>query len=141
MKSILKSKKGISPILATLLLIVIAVSAVIVTYAWIMTFSESQTEKGAILSVENIRFYSDTEGSKIDITIRNSGVSDATIDAVYVGITSSNLEVQENVEMGIVAEGSTFTLTIPDYDWEDETTYYFNIGTEEGLSFRFNREA
>ena len=58
MKSILKSKRGISPILATLLLIVIAVAAVIVTYAWVMTFTSSTTNSaGAVLGIENIRFY------------------------------------------------------------------------------------
>ena len=45
MKNVLKAKKGISPILATLLLIVIAVSAVIVTYAWVMTFTGSTTSQ------------------------------------------------------------------------------------------------
>ena len=43
MKRMLRSKEGISPILATLLLIVIAVAAVIVTYAWVMTFTGTQT--------------------------------------------------------------------------------------------------
>ena len=58
MKKMLKSKEGISPILATLLLIVIAVAAVIVTYAWVMTFTTSTTsQSGAVLTVENIRFY------------------------------------------------------------------------------------
>jgi len=37
-KNMLKSKKAISPILATLLLIVIAVAAIVVTYAWVMTY-------------------------------------------------------------------------------------------------------
>ncbi|MGQ9744095.1 MAG: archaellin/type IV pilin N-terminal domain-containing protein, partial [Candidatus Bathycorpusculaceae bacterium] len=40
-KNSLKSKKAISPILATLLLIVIAVAAIVVTYAWIMTYMTS----------------------------------------------------------------------------------------------------
>ncbi|MEJ2272815.1 MAG: hypothetical protein P8X91_10180 [Candidatus Bathyarchaeota archaeon] len=70
MSGILKSKKGISPILATLLLIVIAVSAVIVTYAWVMTFTSSSTEQaGAVLTVENVRFF-DSSGRKVEITIR-----------------------------------------------------------------------
>src|SRR3990170_963076 len=37
-KKMLHSKKAISPILATLLLIVIAVAAIVVTYAWITTY-------------------------------------------------------------------------------------------------------
>ena len=80
MRSIIKSKKGISPILATLLLIVIAVAAVIVTYAWVITFTGTTTENAAaFLQPENIRFHSD---DAIEITIRNSGTGSAQIAEV-----------------------------------------------------------
>lgn len=144
MRNILKSKKGISPILATLLLIVIAVAAVIVTYAWVMTFTGSTTSQaGAILTVENVRYYNVTSTDNIDITLRNSGTADATVDKVYVGESASNLAEPSDVNIGtgIVSAGSTITITIEDYDWDDGTTYYFNIGTEEGLSIPFSREA
>jgi flagellin-like protein len=140
MRNILESRKGISPILATLLLIVIAVAAVIVTYAWVMTFTGSTTNQaGAVLTVENVRFYDD--GDSVDITLRNSGIAAATVDTVYMGLTASSLESQ-SASMGIVEAGSTLTITISDNSiWADGTTYYFNIGTEEGLSIPFSREA
>lgn len=146
MKNILKSKKGISPILATLLLIVIAVSAVIVTYAWVMTFTGSTTSQaGAILSVENTRFYGD--GDNIEIILRNSGTADATVDTVYVGTSSSDLIKQTsgivfNPTSKIVEAGSTININITSTDiWTDGETYYFNIGTQEGINLPFNREA
>lgn len=43
MKKFINSTKAISPILATLLLIVIAVAAIVVTYAWITTYMSSAT--------------------------------------------------------------------------------------------------
>jgi archaeal flagellin N-terminal-like domain len=43
-----KSKKAISPILATLLLIVIAVAAIVVTYAWLMTYMSSAGEQAGV---------------------------------------------------------------------------------------------
>ena len=141
---ILKSKKGISPILATLLLIVIAVAAVIVTYAWVMTFTASTTNQaGAILKVDNVRFYND--GANIEIIIRNSGTSDAQVDTVYAGTTVSNLETQTAVayspsSLGIVTAGSTLNVTIT-YDWTDGTTYHFKMTTEEGFEIPFSREA
>ena len=145
MKSMIKSKKGISPILATLLLIVIAVAAVIVTYAWVITFTESTTSQaGAILTVENVRFDSVTDD--IELTIRNSGTADGTIDTVYVGTSSSNLVLQTSglaysPTNQIVGTGSTLTITISSYTWTQGETYYFNIGTEEGFSLPFSREA
>ncbi|MGB9778860.1 MAG: archaellin/type IV pilin N-terminal domain-containing protein, partial [Candidatus Bathyarchaeales archaeon] len=58
-KNPLKSKKAISPILATLLLIVIAVAAIVVTYAWIMTYmSNAGTQASVILYKENISWNS-----------------------------------------------------------------------------------
>ena len=142
MISILKSKKGISPILATLLLIVIAVSAVIVTYAWVMTFTGSNTGL-PILGLENTRFYTDTD-DYIEITIRNSGDSDAQVKTVYIGSTDTNL-VPQTIDSAdptsqIVAPGETLTLTM-EYEWEEGTTYYFNIATEEGINLPFSKEA
>ena len=142
MKSVLKSKKGISPILATLLLIVIAVSAVIVTYAWVMTFTGANTGL-PILGLENTRFYTDTD-DYIEITIRNSGDSDAQVKTVYIGLTDTNLVPQTVASADptsqIVAPGETLTLTM-EYEWDDGTTYYFNIATEEGINLPFSQEA
>ena len=147
MRNILKSKKGISPILATLLLIVIAVAAVIVTYAWVMTFTASTTSQaGAVLTVENVRYYNTSSSEyNIDITLRNSGTADATVDSVYMGTSASDLELltPSEASTGNVEAGSTYTIEITGGTslWADGTTYYFNIGTEEGLSIPFSREA
>jgi len=144
MRSIFKSKKGISPILATLLLIVIAVSAVIVTYAWVMTFTGSTTSQaGAILSLDNYRFYENTD-DYVEIILRNSGTSDAKVERVYAGTSESNL-ISQTVDSyspstQIVSEGETLIITIQ-FDWDDGTRYYFNIATEEGISYTFSREA
>lgn len=144
MTKICKSKKGISPILATLLLIVIAVAAVIVTYAWVMTFTSSTANQaGAILNVENIRFHSENE---VEIVMRNSGTSNARIVEVYQGTESASLEKQSDVIYNpytqIVGEGSSIQidLTLED-DWVSGTRYYFKVITEEGLSIPFSEEA
>ncbi|PVX26438.1 MAG: hypothetical protein CW691_01465 [Candidatus Bathyarchaeum sp.] len=147
MKSILKSKKGISPILATLLLIVIAVAAVIVTYAWVMTFTESTTESaGAVLKTDNVRFY--TTGSTpvyyVEVIVRNSGTGNAEVDAVYAGTSTSSLAAQTGITYNpsskIVAAGSTLNVTIP-MTWASGTTYHFKITTEEGFEIPFSKEA
>lgn len=144
MKKMLKSKEGISPILATLLLIVIAVAAVIVTYAWVMTFTSSTTSQaGAVLSVENIRYYNST-GLKVDITIRNAGTADAKVVTVYQGTSSSNLQSVSSVtydpttQMVSVASSLKITFSL---SWTDGTRYYFKVVTEEGQSLPFSEEA
>ena len=83
MKRMIKSKKGISPILATLLLIVIAVAAVIVTYAWVITFTENTTNNaGALLKQENVRFDVDGSTDYIEIVVRNTRTGDAQVDKI-----------------------------------------------------------
>jgi len=144
MRSIIKSKKGISPILATLLLIVIAVAAVIVTYAWVITFTGTTTQNaGALLQPENVRFYSDDD---IEITIRNSGTGNAKIVEVYQGPSTSELEKLEvreyDPDTQIVNAGSSITIDIRlDDDWESGTIYYFKVVTEEGYNLPFQAEA
>jgi flagellin-like protein len=145
MKSIMKSKKGISPILATLLLIVIAVAAVIVTYAWVITFTGSTTSNaGAVLSVENVRYYTQESVDKVELVVRNSGTASAKAVEVYAGDSSSSLMKINNVvydpTTGLINEGSSITITI-NYNWDAGTRYYFKVVTEEGITVPFNAEA
>jgi len=72
----LKSKEGISPILATLLLIVIAVAAVIVTYAWVMTFTSSQTGQAGVFLRKDVDCLWET--GNVTVYVRNTGTSDAS---------------------------------------------------------------
>jgi flagellin-like protein len=149
MRTISKSKKGISPILATLLLIVIAVAAVIVTYAWVMTFSGSTTSQAEVnLKLENIRFYTHGNDENIEIVIRNAGTADTKIVEVYFGESSSGLEKvdQDDIDYEpntqIVSAGSSLEIDLDeDPGWESGTRYYFKVVTEDGLSFPFTEEA
>lgn len=138
----LRSRKGISPILATLLLIAIAVGAVIITYAWVITFTGTQTQQaGAVLTPENIRFPTNTT---IEVIIRNSGTADAKIATVYMGTTSTNLAPQTSVTYDpttkIVSAGSSINITIT-YTWTSGTTYYFKVVTDTGQQVPFNQKA
>jgi flagellin-like protein len=145
MRTMLKSKKGISPILATLLLIVIAVAAVIVTYAWVMTFTGSTTSQaGAMLTFENVRFYTQGSTDRVEIVIRNSGTNDAKVAEVYRGTSSSDLQQASSVTYDpsskLISEGSSIKITF-NYNWDSGTRYYFKVVTEEGLSIPFSEEA
>lgn len=137
----LKSKKAISPILATLLLIVIAVAAIVVTYAWVMTYMSSTTSQaGVFLTKDNINWPS----GKIVIIVRNTGTSDATIDAVYVGL-SGNLTLQTGVTYSptskiVLKNGGTITITVT-YPWISKTTYYFRIAPLVGSAIEFQETA
>jgi flagellin-like protein len=140
----LKSKKAISPILATLLLIVIAVAAIVVTYAWIMTYMSSATSQaGVLLSKDNVEWV--TGGSQIKLYVRNTGTSDAIIGAVYIGTSATNLANATIASMNptdgvVVANGGVIQITTT-YNWTSGTTYYFRVAPKVGAPLEFNIKA
>lgn len=141
----LKSKKGISPILATLLLIVIAVAAVIVTYAWVMTFTGTQTQQaGVIMIKENVSWPTSTT---INVTIRNTGTSNGKITAAYLGTSSTNLNltissVSPSLSSGVtVNAGSSQTFTLTVAAWSANTRYYFKFATDTPQALEFSEKS
>lgn len=140
-KNIIKYKNAISPILATLLLIVIAVAAVVVTYAWFMTYTSSTSgHAGVLLKKDAVNWQS----GKIEIYIRNTGTSDATIVAVYIGESSSNQTSATFTPSGSSAlvprDGGTLQLTV-NYNWAPQKTYYFRIVPKLGEALVFEEKA
>ena len=146
---ILRSKKGISPILATLLLIVIAVAAIIITYAWVMTFMGAQTTAGGtILGVENV-YWNDTSETT-NIVVKNIGTSDAKIVRLYIGESATDLTpvtAYTDLDTGKllpVGEVVTVVLTWPNAlatSWSNGETYYFEVAPETGKEMEFTWRA
>lgn len=159
LSKMLRSRKGISPILATLLLIVIAVAAVIVTYAWVMTFTMTQSQQaGAILVEENVRYYSvGPTKNMTEYTWRNIGTANAKIVAIYwskssfsaagrlitaeytmvpsTGVVSAESSIVMTIEWGV--SGGTIT----DTEWVSGTTYYYKFITEAGQIYESANKA
>ena len=134
-----KSEKGISPILATLLLIVIAVSAIIITYAWVMTFMGAQTTAGGtMLDVENVNWNHTT--STTHIVVKNIGTSDAKVVRLYLGDTADNLaDVTSSTDLGtgkLLPISDTVTVVLNwqqlGSSWIPGQTYHFKVAPEMG---------
>jgi len=143
----LKSKRGISPILATLLLIVIAVAAIIVTYAWVMTYVGTQTHAaGTMLSNDPLAWY----GNRTVIPVRNTGTSDVTVVKLYIGVSQSNytdVTADTNIGAGIaisVKSVNDIVLSWPNslsLSWQSEQVYYFSITPNSGAAYQFEQTA
>jgi flagellin-like protein len=147
-KNFLNSKKAISPILATLLLIVIAVAAIVVTYAWITTYMGSATSQaGVLLYKENVRFST----GKTEITVGNSGTENTHIVRVYLGDSSGNMTdvTADYTDVGsgmALNAGSTTTITVDwpnsiDSAWQPGDNYYFRIVPNPGQFLEFQEQA
>jgi len=148
-KKMLNSKKAISPILATLLLIVIAVAAIVVTYAWITTYMGSATQQaGALLYKENVRF----DTGETVITVGNSGTTDTRIVRVYLGDSSGNMTDITSAYTDVGSSGmalnaghtATITVDWPNSvvnDWAAGENYYFRIVPSPGQFLEFQEQA
>lgn len=134
-----KSRKAISPILATLLLVVIAVAAIVVTYAWVMTYmNNAGRQAGVILYKANVNFDASTV-KKIDVDVGNSGTSDTQITRLYVGTSISTLQNQTMTPVTLLA-GGTQRITV-DYNWTAGTTYHFKVLSVSGQSLDWPEQA
>jgi flagellin-like protein len=124
-----KSRKAISPILATLLLVVIAVAAIVVTYAWIMTYMNNANQQaGVMLRKLNVNFYNSSGVKKIDIDITNAGTEDTQIIRLYIGTSSATLQSQ-NITAIDLPKGGIQTITV-NYVWTAGDTYYFKVAAK-----------
>jgi len=82
-KKLLKSKKAITPILATLLLIVIAVAAIVVTYAWVMTYMAGTTgQAGTRIKFDSVKI--NATADYLTIYVRNWGTESVVVDKMYI---------------------------------------------------------
>ena len=138
-RKMLNSKKAISPILATLLLIVIAVAAIVVTYAWITTYIGNTTQQAGFMPYKaNVAFTS----GKISIDIGNSGTSSGQIVQVYVGTSASALASQttDPTVPKAIAAGTIQQFNVT-YAWSSGNTYYFKAVPNSGAALSFTEQA
>jgi flagellin-like protein len=138
----LKSKKAISPILATMLLIVIAVAAIAVTYAWVMTYmSSAGTQAGVMLKKDADCLWKTGNATiygNVTIYIRNRGTSDAEISKVYINSVPQT-SVTYNPSSQIVSkDGGIITIVVTNFNWSASTEYHFQISPKLGESLSFD---
>jgi flagellin-like protein len=127
-------RRGVSPVIATLLLIVIAVAAAVLTYIWVTGYMGTlQSQAGAQQVQERIKI------EAIDITngkvyIRNIGETKVTIAAVYLinSITGSTIASNTTVNTELSpGELKDVSLTLSD-NVASGVTYIIKAVTAKG---------
>jgi flagellin-like protein len=118
MKSLPMNRKGVSPIIATLLLIVIAVASAIVAYSFVMGFIGTSTVHANEQGILSFDTYSVTSATTVDIYVRVTGVRVLTIQTAYIDgavavptVLSGSLTIQPgDVQLVTVTQaGATIT--------------------------------
>ena len=124
LRNILRNRRGITPVLSNLLLMVIAVAAmsIAITATYVITDNLHDT-MGERFVVEDVWF---TTNGEISIYLRNVGKVSIKIAAVYVDHTpqplTSNLKLEEN-------KHGWLNVT---YSWSSNSTYHINIVNVRG---------
>ena len=132
------NRKAVSPVIATLLMIAIAVAASVVMYSWMNTMVKNQsTQSQTAIRLEEVQFsvkeanttagYVRDAGQFIKISIRNTGTVGAVIQTVYVYQQDTQLYKFDGLSIAfsageLKAVGCTNVTMATTDDWEDAVT-------------------
>ena len=112
-----RDMKAISPIIATLLLIAIAVVAALVTYAWVMGYIGFQTNNsGNAVQIQSVSFTGTpgTSGTVSKVYLQNVGPTTINLNAaqcLYINGVQDPTATITGTTNGALASGSTAVIT------------------------------
>jgi archaeal type IV pilus assembly protein PilA len=120
-----RNARAISPVIATLLMIAIAVVASLVTYAWVMGYMTFQTEKtGKAIQIQSVDFGTGT------VYVQNVGDSQVSFTAICVFVNGA--DVSNNAPTAPLAAGDTVALSTDANTFVAGHTYTIKVTTEDG---------
>jgi len=136
-----KGRKGVSTLVATVLILAVAVTLVSVVAAWSTGYLDTLLGRaGVMISIENVYFINITNPgepvdlSRINMTIMNKGSSKTDIAAIFIDdkrINNWNMTVDstntDSLEQNQIGEIQIF-LNSGD-QWEPQTSYTLKIAT------------
>jgi flagellin-like protein len=131
LKNFKRSKRALSPVVASIILIAVTVAVSIAVAAWMgaLVVGQMATEEAKIT---NVAF---NELTSADITVANTGSSPITISEVYVGTDLVSSGTAWTIE-----PGNQTTLNAV-YQFSPGTAYQFKLITSKGNPFVFTATA
>jgi len=142
-----RGKSGISPVMATVILVAIAIVIAIAVAFWAtgLVGVFTRYEKLEITSI-----YYDATAKVVKLTVRNTGSADATIDNIFVSgvpcVTGNedaceidpSITDSDNPLLIAVGETKTITITQPPVtggQWKPGVTYEVAVHTASGKTY------
>lgn len=134
-----RSKKAVSPVIATIIIVAIAIVMSIAVAYWLMGFLSIGTEK--LQFVSGYATSTDTEFT-MNLQIKNMGSKDSTIDMVFLnGKPTTDSSYDGNVlvvwNSTVVKIGDTVvgTITLDKPEWSPGISVDVNIHTVAGYQY------
>jgi flagellin-like protein len=128
MKNFRQSKKALSPVVASIILIAVtvAVSMAVATWMGALTMGLIDTEQ---LQITSVSFPS---GGTVSVALRNLGTSPIIIGGMCVN-DGDNL-----LTSSVTLQANSDTIQAVSYDWATGDSYQVRITTAKGNQFMYN---
>jgi flagellin-like protein len=140
MKSILKSKKALSPVVAAIILIAVTVAVSIAVAAWMgaLTFTFMKTDQ---FNVNSMMFGGVSPNQYINMTLQNTGTSPWTLSSTgqVNGKTVSGITAWTGYKLTVGA-GNLTIVKIP-YTWTNGNSYSVQLQTTGGTKITYVQNA
>jgi flagellin-like protein len=134
---ILRSRKALSPVVASIILIAVTVAVSIAVAAWMgaLTFNFMATEQ---IKITNVQFSGATNNA-INVTMQNTGTNPVTVTEIHVNNAAANLlsaqfTIQANSQ--VVAN-----VTYTPLQWVNGAQYEIEARTSKGNQFTYTATA
>ncbi len=131
-----KNAKAISPLIATLLLIAIAVAASVITYSWVMSMIGSQSQQAQTsIRIDSINWGNNTAG----VVVRNVGSVSATVESVSL---RKNITGSPFTTVSYTTDNSLPTAGTKTFAWSGalapSTEYVVRVTTTTGFQYEMS---
>ncbi|MEM3442527.1 MAG: archaellin/type IV pilin N-terminal domain-containing protein, partial [Candidatus Bathyarchaeia archaeon] len=121
-----KSKKALSPVVASIILIAVTVAVSIAVAAWMGALTIGFMGSASV-TITKVAFPQGTSGGQFTITVKNTGTKQVTIDLIKV----NNLEKQFSPDPTTLNPGTNSTITIT-CDWVSGNPYKIELYDSSG---------
>jgi len=108
-------RRGVSPIVATVLLIIIAVAAGVLIWVWLHGFASKNPTVQPVLNekirIDSVQINYNSKGYNVTVFVRNIGGVTANITAVYLYDPATGTVIKSNTSVGVtIAPGQVIEL-------------------------------
>lgn len=102
MKRMLRNRRAVSPVIASLLLIAIAVAASVITYSWVMSMVKTQgSQAQTSLRLDEAQLDVANSENQIKMDVRNTGSVAVLIKTLYVYHGDTLVVKQDDIDHAI----------------------------------------
>lgn len=145
MRKIYCHKKAVSPVIATILMIMVCLIGMSLVFAFVTFYTQNyQNGVGSSvlesLTIEHVWFLNESSsptsyGNSATIWVYNSGDIDATINAIYInGAAATNGTSNFNFNIPILV-GQHISITVQGPYWQSNVPFEFTVSTTRGSTF------